>query len=131
MVIVSKMNHVYIASTGDFIFPGSNAFSDKIGEKITSEATVAEAIEMGLFSVLKTEVEKEVELAGDETYVEKSAKEILAMKMQDAIKMVTNCLHLEILKKVIDTETRGPVKSAAQKKFDEMLKPAEDKADKI
>ena len=123
MLLVSKMTNVYHSSCGEFIFPGSNAFNDELGKKVTSTKDVVEMIELGLINKIETKSIETVIKAEDSDPIDiKGAKAIASMDDKSALKAISECLNLQVLNKVKDFESRAHISAAAVKKFDEIMK---------
>lgn len=123
MLLVSKMTNVYHSSCGEFIFPGSNAFNDELGKKVTSAKDIIEMIELGLINKVETvSIETAVETNDSDAIDVKGAKAIASMDDKSALKAISECIHLAVLNKVKDFESRAHISAAATKKFDEIMK---------
>jgi hypothetical protein len=113
MVIVSKMSHVYVAKTGDFIFPGANSYPEDRFEKLIKSEDVIEAAELKLFNIKKVQKEVDVKITDNDTAIQKSAKAIMSMSEADALKVIADTINLEVLFIVSKNDKRASVKMAA------------------
>lgn len=116
MIVVSKMNHVYISQTGAFIYPGANTFDPVTAEKLEKSKDFNDHIKAKVIEVQKVKVdESKLLLEDNDTPAMKNAKTITAMDVNDALAAIKEMINIEVLVNVTKLDKRGPVVSAAEK----------------
>jgi hypothetical protein len=123
LVIFSKLLNVYHAKTGDFVFPGSNAYNDKKSEKLEKSKDILEMIECGHLTLTTTKKDETVEVKyeDDDTYKQTSAKAVMEMNQVQAIKFLDKCINLAVLDIVSKEDTRGNISQLAKSRFDAVM----------
>ncbi len=116
MVVISKMNHVYISQTGVFIYPGANAFDPVTAKKLSDSKDFKDHIKAKVLEVKEVKIdEKIIEIEDNDTPAMKNAKAIVAMDVTDALAAIKEMINIEVLVNVTKLDKRGPVVTAAEK----------------